>query len=439
MSTYGPQADYEARFRIKRAAAANRQNQALTQDLQGRLGEALKWSNPVTGGLALTQAAAGLGRYLSTPGRGPAAYAAPKGTGFASETQQLLDTVQRSAPMNQLFQRKGVGSAVPGGQMRGAVPAAAPAPVRPGDPVPAGPGMGTPAAVVTPPQYARAEAVNRAYQQGGGSVGDNYWKANPGIADEVINSVGTGVAKAGTVGYSDRADIQEWMKAQRAKGPAGAAMVDRFLADQARKGLIRQPEATGVDTLGGQARQARAAGLGPEELAGIDAYTKGAEALPGGGSLRYSANQAPWARGANDWSGEPAYATNDKIRDFDLSGAKAVVAPPAQDNSLVNAATSAPWAGKQGAQPTEFSEGVGNFHTSDKIRAMNFSGDQALYDAKTAQAMATRPDLDAKNQEPDAALASDPTEKLLNEHIRKIQAGAPAYQNGFISGIWGNE
>ena len=50
-----------------------------------------------------------------------------------------------------------------------------------------------------------------------------------------------GGPRAGEVGYAQRADIQAWMDAQRAKGPAGVAMVERFMQQQRDRGLLEQP------------------------------------------------------------------------------------------------------------------------------------------------------------------------------------------------------
>lgn len=64
-----------------------------------------------------------------------------------------------------------------------------------------------------------------------------YWAQNP----EIEKAAAEG-PRSGEVGYSDRADIREWMQAMN-KTESGRAMVNRFLEQQQRRGLIReQPE-----------------------------------------------------------------------------------------------------------------------------------------------------------------------------------------------------
>ena len=78
----------------------------------------------------------------------------------------------------------------------------------------------------------RASEARRMLQQA-----TPYWEREENAALKAAAESGP---RAGEAGYAQRADIQAWMEAQRAKGPAGAAMVDRFLAKQANAGLIEE-------------------------------------------------------------------------------------------------------------------------------------------------------------------------------------------------------
>lgn len=349
-----------------------------------------------------------------TPGSGG-------GVSFSQDAQGVINTALGS--MSPLFNRPGAGPRPPR-QPVAAAPSMAPARVQPGQAIAPGPGMGAPAAVVTPPQYARAEETNRAYQQAGGDPNKNYWTANP----DIKTAAETG-PKAGTVGYSDRADIQAWIKAQ---GGTSNPMVQRFLADQERRGLIRKPEGPGVTAFGDAARQATAAGLSPEQLAAGGAYSKGAEALPGGASLQKENEQAAWMRGEQALKVEGPFGSDPSVPAVALGGAQGLTNAPNGPVDLRQAQAQAPWAG--GNQATQgFSEGVGNFHSSDQIRGMNLSGDAALGDAKANQLLATRPDPDASTSEPDAPPAQRPEDELLNKYIRGITGG---YSNGTVQGLW---
>ena len=318
------------------------------------------------------------------------------------------------------------GPGLPAGAGQRPLLQSAPAPrVGPGSPITPGPGMGAPAAVVTRPEVARAEEANRAYQQAGGDISKNYWEANP----EIRKAEETG-PRAGEVGYSDRAGIQEWMKAQIAKGPAGKAMVDRFLADQERKGLIRR-----ADPL-------------------ANAYAGGADAaaLQGQPGLGEAAKQAPWnSAGQNSVFGQgdssQEYTTDARGLTPGLGGAGAlgqrnpnqVFAPtqiPGTESargSLETAASQAPWA--TGA-PGDLAPGVGNFKTSGEIRALNLGGSEALGSAHATQAAAIRPEAGATATEPNAPPAERPEDGLLNEYIRRIgsaRANGATYAGGVIS------
>ena len=88
-----------------------------------------------------------------------------------------------------------------------------------------------------------------------------------------------GGPRAGEVGYAQRADIQAWMDAQRAKGPAGAAMVERFMNQQRERGLLEQPTPA-VDRLIATPEQREAA------MTGYDGRQPQQLQAQGGGSIR---------------------------------------------------------------------------------------------------------------------------------------------------------
>lgn len=380
-------------------------------------------SAPAKGGVQLSPEMQGIIKAAAGGKPSPVFNAPTPGSGggvsFSPDAQGVINTALGS--MSPLFNRPGAGPKPPR-QPAPPAPSVAPPRVQPGQPIAPGPGMGAPAAVVTPPQYARAEETNRAYQQAGGR--DSYWEVNPSIKA----AAETG-PKAGTVGYSDRADIQAWIKAQ---GGTSNPMVQRFLADQERRGLIAKPEGPGVTAFGDAARQATAAGLGPEQLAAGGAYSQGAEALPGGSSLQKESEQAAWMRGDQAFKAEAAFGTDASVPAVALGGAQGLANAPNGPVDLRQAQAQAPWAGgNQAAQG--FAAGVGNFHSSDQIRGMNLSGDQALGDAKTNQLLATRPDPDAATVEPEAPPAQRPEDELLNKYIRGITGG---YSNGAVQGLW---
>jgi hypothetical protein len=281
--------------------------------------------------------------------------------------------------------------------------------------------MGAPTPVVTSGAQARASELNARYQQAGGR--DDYWEANP-----AIKAAAESGPRATEVGYSDRADIQAWIKAQ---GGTSNPMVQRFLADQERRGLIRKSEGQGVTAFGAAARQATAAGLSPEQLAAGGAYSKGAEALPGGTSLQKESEQAAWAREDQAFKARSAFGTNASVPALALGGAQGLANAPNGPVDLRQAQAQAPWAGGNEAQG--FATGVGNFHTSDQIRGMNLAGDQALGNAKVNQLLATRPDPDAATAEPPAPVAARPEDELLDKYMRGLVGG---YANGSIGDLW---
>jgi len=88
-----------------------------------------------------------------------------------------------------------------------------------------------------------------------------------------------GGPRATEVGYAQRADIQAWMDAQRAKGPAGAAMVERFMNQQRERGLLEQPTPA-VDRLIATPEQREAA------MTGYDGRQPQQLQAQGGGSIR---------------------------------------------------------------------------------------------------------------------------------------------------------
>lgn len=97
----------------------------------------------------------------------------------------------------------------------------------------------------------RAE-VNRMITQGGGQPLPPavelkpYWAQNP----EIKRAAEEG-PRATEVGYSDRADIQEWINANRnaPKGADGKNIVDRFLEQQRKRGLIQEDTTAGYSPM----------------------------------------------------------------------------------------------------------------------------------------------------------------------------------------------
>lgn len=358
----------------------------------------------------------------STGSKPSAVFNAPTAVGggvaLSPEAQGVINTALGS--MSPLFNRPGVGPKPP----RQPVPAtlsSAPPQVVPGQAITPGPGLGAPTPVVSSGAQARASELNARYQQAGGR--DSYWEANP-----AIKAAAESGPRAGTVGYSDRADIQAWIKAQ---GGTSNPMVQKFLADQERRGLVRKPEGAGVTAFGAAAGQATAAGLSPEQLAAGGAYSKGAEALPGGTSLQKESEQAAWAREDQALKAESAFGTDASVPAVALGGASGLSNAPNGPVDLRQAQAQAPWAG--GNQAEGFAAGVGNFHTSEQVRGMNLAGDQALGSAKANQLLATRPDPDAATAEPDAPPALRPQDKLLDEYMRGLTGG---YRNSVIQGLW---
>jgi hypothetical protein len=70
-----------------------------------------------------------------------------------------------------------------------------------------------------------------------------YWAQNP----EIKRAAEEG-PRATDVGYSDRADIQEWMNAMN-KTESGRAMVNRFLEQQRKRGLIQEDTTAGYSPM----------------------------------------------------------------------------------------------------------------------------------------------------------------------------------------------
>lgn len=123
---------------------------------------------------------------------------------------------------------------------------------------------------------ARASEARRMLQQA-----TPYWEREENQAIRAAAAEGGG-PRAGQAGYAQRADIQAWMDAQRAKGPAGQAMVDRFLEQQKKRGLLEAPQPMPmVDQLATSqdAREAAAKGYQGQKL--DQAMMAGAEAIEG--------------------------------------------------------------------------------------------------------------------------------------------------------------
>jgi peptidoglycan hydrolase-like protein with peptidoglycan-binding domain len=110
---------------------------------------------------------------------------------------------------------------------------------------------------------ARASEARRMLQQA-----TPFWEREENKALKQAAETGP---RAGEAGYAQRADIQAWMDAQRAKGPAGEAMVNRFIEQQKKRGLYEAPVATPqVDQLATSPDAQMAAERGYGE-AGVDA------------------------------------------------------------------------------------------------------------------------------------------------------------------------
>lgn len=270
----------------------------------------------------------------------------------------------------------------------------------------------------------RASELNARYQQGGGDPTKNYWEANPEVTKAA--AVGGG-PRANQVGYSDRADIVAWKNAMLAQGKDGKRMVDKFMADQERRGLIAKPEGSGVTATMDNLRAAANAGLTPDQLAKAEAYTQTAQAMPGGTSLQNEIQDAAWKRDDKAWQQDPDFGTDRGVPDVGLGGSQGLANAPNGPVDLRQAQAQAPWQGENPAL-NSFQEGVGNFHSSGQIRAMNLSGDQALEDAKVQQLMATRTQLGATAEEPNSLVTDRPEDKLLNQYMQTAFGAYKGYQ-----------
>lgn len=107
--------------------------------------------------------------------------------------------------------------------------------------------------VLSDDRDARASEATRMLQQA-----TPFWEREENKALTTAAETGP---RAGEAGYAQRADIQAWMDAQRAKGPAGQAMVDRFIEQQKARGLWDQPTPA-VDQLIATPGQREAAAAG---------------------------------------------------------------------------------------------------------------------------------------------------------------------------------
>lgn len=100
---------------------------------------------------------------------------------------------------------------------------AAPAPGGGGDP------NGAPVPRVTPRAEVQSQALGTAIQQ---AQGPSFWQSNTALKEAAESG-----PRAGTAGYSNRADIQAWIEAMN-KTPAGQAMVQQFLDKERKAGRI---------------------------------------------------------------------------------------------------------------------------------------------------------------------------------------------------------
>jgi hypothetical protein len=163
-----------------------------------------------------------------------------------------------------------------------AAPAPAPARARPRvdaperQPEPAtqqvAPGLGRPAPHVAPAERARDSNLTAMAQQ---YAPQDYWQSQTGAA--LAEAAKTG-PKAGTAGYAQRADIQAWIAANQnaPKGADGKNIVDRFLDQQRKRGLLDAPGEAGTALAAGAERiamptdAASAAQAGTKGLVGYD-------------------------------------------------------------------------------------------------------------------------------------------------------------------------
>ncbi|NDC87497.1 MAG: hypothetical protein EB075_01580, partial [Bacteroidetes bacterium] len=127
-----------------------------------------------------------------------------------------------------------------------------------------------------------------------------------------------GGPRADEAGYAQRADIQAWMDAQRAKGPAGEAMVQRFVEQQKARGLWDQPTPV-VDQLiatGDQRAAAEAgyAGTNPQSI-----QLEGRGSLQGGKVVSNPAFTDP-AFGVEALRGMPVSAAESLMSGANQSG-----------------------------------------------------------------------------------------------------------------------
>lgn len=277
--------------------------------------------------------------------------------------------------------------------------------IRPGDPITPGPGMGAPTPIVGSSARARAEEANRAYQQAGGNISENYWVANPEMAKAASEG-----PRAGTVGYSDRADIQAWMDAQG----RDSAIVKRFLADQERRGLIR--------------KEGDYSGAFDKSLS-ADAQRVGIESFKGEHPAFVDAPNVEGVPMPEDLDARAKAVMLDSYRGNVDPFAAAPAAPAA---NFIKDQARAPW-NKSGE--TEFSMAPGNFTTSGEVRDMNLTGDGALSSAHQTQAFATKGEPGAEN-EINAPTTPRPEDELLSRYLPSLHRGigyGGAYEGKVIS------
>lgn len=117
----------------------------------------------------------------------------------------------------------------------------------PGSSLPPAPGLGAPDAYGDPASRAREAEQRRMLQQA-----TPYWEREENQGIRTAAALGGG-PRAGESGYAQRADIQAWMEANKnaPKGADGKNIVDRFLEQQQKRGLLDAP-GQGSPAFGGE-------------------------------------------------------------------------------------------------------------------------------------------------------------------------------------------
>ena len=154
-------------------------------------------------------------------------------------------------------------------------PAGVPVPGTQPDPATwqAAPGLGRPAPHVAPAERARDSNLTAMAQQ----YAPSYWQQSQNKAALEAAQEGGG-PRAGEAGYAQRADIQAWIAANQnaPKGADGKNIVDRFLEQQRKRGLLDTPGeggsalAVGSERIAMPTDAASAAQAGMKGLVGYD-------------------------------------------------------------------------------------------------------------------------------------------------------------------------